>query len=129
MIDVIDHAQTVIYAVIPDPSPDTMRALLYAKGRGVHMGIITSPNDRIERRLQRFGVHFWIGTTNTPFVSVDGERVFVYGQTVELAKEADRYALRFLDHVLGVSPDDDGNREASPALNCGSAWICSHTGR
>jgi hypothetical protein len=127
MIDVIERAQTVIYAEIPNPSPEVMQALADAKGRGVHMGVITSPDDAVERRLDRFSIHFWLGSIDIPFVSVDGRQVFVYGQSVKSPGEANYYALRFLDQVGGVPTGKNANREANPASSCGSAWICGHT--
>ena len=85
MIDVINDAQTVLDAVIPNPSPDVIDALVNAKRPGVYVGVIISPDPAIQRKLRRLGVAGWVGDTEMPFVAVDApgdDEVFVYGQTV-----------------------------------------------
>jgi hypothetical protein len=106
MVDVIDGAKKVIYAEIPNPSPEVVDALANAKGRGVSIGLIVATDAVPQQKLARFGIRLRRGEIDTPFVSADCEVVFVDGHTVRSEKEGIHYALRLLGDVMGVKRKD-----------------------
>lgn len=109
MVDVIWWAKTVIYAEIPNPSPDVIDALVNAKGRGVGINLIVSGDAPPQRKLTRFGIKVTRREIDTPFVSGDCRVVFIYGQTWISEKEGFNYALQLIADTMRVKPDEEAH--------------------